>query len=356
MTSGVSGIVDEAWERLRAGDERGAIAVLGAITDEYLEGWTFLDDSNGEVSGVFDEIAHAWTEVLLSADLSTDDREALVDRLDVWAAELEDYGVEAFWQPLQAARQGWDHPRIQAALRGEYDPWANANDDELVFDAPLIDARLNVLERRGDFDAFLNLARLAQHHARHAAMLARLGRIEEASTYAHERLEEPGDAHTVATALWEQGAQEEALALAEYGLTLSRAYPSYGEKPKLALAIWLREQAENLGRSALALKAAVVAFQQSPDLPSYRKVQELAGPQWPEQRAALLEELRLPGQWARTGHVSIWLHEGLIDEAIAEVERRFRHSLARAGGAGCRRNAAGMGSPGLSVPGRKDHG
>jgi uncharacterized Zn finger protein len=75
-----------------------------------------------------------------------------------------------------------------------------------------------------------------------------------------------------------------------------------------------------MGRLELALEAAVVAFRADPELVSYRQVRELAGERWPEYREELLEHLRQRVPYFPSGHVDVFLHEGLVQDAIAVVE------------------------------------
>ena len=60
-------VLDGAWERIEARDERAALHILDAITDEYSEAWEYLDDSNGEVGEFFHELGAAWAEAILGA-------------------------------------------------------------------------------------------------------------------------------------------------------------------------------------------------------------------------------------------------------------------------------------------------
>lgn len=56
------------------------------------------------------------------------------------------------------------------------------------YDDDLTVARLNVLERRERHEEYLRLADYADQVARHAVMLIRLGRLEEAVEYGLKRL------------------------------------------------------------------------------------------------------------------------------------------------------------------------
>jgi len=168
------------------------------------------------------------------------------------------------------------------------------------------------LERRGRHEEYLRLSEAAGETTSHAIMLARLGRAQEAVEYGLEHLYAPDEALAVAGALREQGELEEALRIGgERGLSL--------DGRKGALAAWLRDLAGGVGRTELASKAAVVAFHADPDLASYRRIRALAGERWPEHRAELLDYLRRSVSYHPRGHVEVFLHEDLIQDAIDAV-------------------------------------
>jgi uncharacterized Zn finger protein len=104
---------------------------------------------------------------------------------------------------------------------------------------------------------------------------------------------------------------EAALRVGEHGLSL--------EGRKSRLASWVRDLADGTGRAGLALEAATVAFRTDPDLASYQRVRELAGERWPECRERLLDHLRRDIPYYPAGHVDVFLHEALIQDAIAVV-------------------------------------
>ncbi len=339
----VGGVVEEvrrilrvAWAFIGAGNGRDALLVLEAVTDEYTQAWEWLDDSNGEVGDFFHELGEAWTEALLSAELTRSEREGWGEKLEAWREELEMYaGGEAFDAALLAAEQGWDHPTLARVLGSpgegagpgaerEAAPKAAPEEDEnhedhhddedRDYDGDLIVARLNVLGRLGRCDEYLRLAEHAGEVSRRAVMLVRLGRTEEAVGYGLEHLRGPGEALAVAEALREREEPEEALRIGERGLSL--------EGRKARLAVWVRELASGTGRPDLALRAGVIAFREDLSLASYLRVRELAGARWPEHRDELLDHLRRlrGGSYHPAGHVEIFLHEGLVRDAIAAVD------------------------------------
>jgi uncharacterized Zn finger protein len=309
-------VLDGVWSLIRTDDGRGALPVLEAITEEYMESremldWEMIGDYGGELIDLFGELGAAWTEALLSVDdLTPLEKEDWSAKLDVWWGELGDYDAgEHFGAAFRAVEQGWSYPPLARVLEGE------VPDDEFfreIFDDPLTIARLNVLERRGRYEEYLHLSEAAGEPVDHANMLVRLGRTEEAVEYVLSRLADPEEALAVAEALRELGALEAALRVGEHGLSL--------EGRKSRLAGWVRDLAEGMGRLELALEAAVVAFRADPELVSYRQVRELAGERWPEYREELLEHLRQRVPYFPSGHVDVFLHEGLVQDAIAVVE------------------------------------
>lgn len=309
-------VLDGAWSFIREGDARNALAVLEAVTEEYMQAremldWEMIGDYGGDLLDFFEELGAALTEALLSVDdLTPHEKEDWSAKLDVWWGELEDYGTgEHFGAAFRAVEQGWSYPPLVRVLEGE------APDDEFfeeIFDDPLTIARLDVLERRGRHEEYLRLSEAAGETTSHAIMLARLGRAEEAVEYALKHLAAPEEALAVAEALREQGKLEAALRVGEHGLSL--------EGRKSRLAAWVRDLAEGTGRPELALEAAVVAFRADPDLASYRRVRELAGERWPEHRERLLDHLRRDVPYYPSGPVDVFLHEDLVQDAIAVVE------------------------------------
>ncbi len=271
---------------------------------------------DGEASEFFQELGPVWTEAVLSADLSSGERKAWAKKLESWQQEIDDYGVdEAFDAAHDAALQGWDDPQLQRVLQGTHskdDSW----DGEV---AELTVARLHILERRGRLQEYLHLARAEGQHESYVTMLVHLGRTQEAADYGRKHLETAQEALTLAMALYDRGEREQGLQIAEGGLLL--------QGPKTSLAKWLRDEAATMGEKTLALTAAEVAFREELSLDNYLRVAEIAGEQWPELRADLLEYVRHTKSYVPQGQVDVFLHEGLIDDAIAAVEPNATHTL-----------------------------
>jgi uncharacterized Zn finger protein len=312
----VEGVVDEAhqsleqvWAYIQAGDGRNALSLLEDITNAFISEWEEMDDSDGEGSMLFDDLDPAWTEALLSTDLSVEEREEWAETLGEWQQEVVDYGIDnAFETARKAALHGWDDPALQNILSGESNPdkeWVKESSEIIV-------ARLQILERRGFLEEYLRLARAQSQREAYVTMLVRLGRTQEAINYGREHLVTAPQFFTLATALYNYGEREQSLLIAEEGLQ--------HEGSKTSLAKWLRDQADAAGKQAVALTAAEVAFREDISLANYQRVAEIAGEQWAERRESLLDYARHKKSYFPDGQVDVFLYEKLIDDAIAVVE------------------------------------
>lgn len=108
--------------------------------------------------------------------------------------------------------------------------------------------------------------------------------------------------------------------LAEHGLTRE----GYGKAP---LALWLRDLALERGDHDLVLRAGKTAFQDAPSLADFQLLQLAAGAQWPSLRDDLLDSLRRYRGYERKGVVDVFLHENLIDDALATVQGSSDYDL-----------------------------
>ena len=313
-------MLDQAWAFIEAGDGRNALIILEAITDEYVEGWVMLDDSDGYASEFFSDLGPAWTEALLTADLTPQERQTWADRLTRWQEEISDYGVDDVFDAAQAAALlGWDYPPLQRVLQGQITEQGAWEGEIPWYADDLAVARLNVLARQGRYQEYLYLAEAEGQMEHYLTMLAQLGRVQEAVEQGLQYAATTGEAQALAQTLREQGALAEALRIAEHGLSL--------EGQKSPLARWLRDAASSAGQTERALEAALIAFRESPSLADYQAIQNLAGDRWPELRARLLDHLRQTPSHYPQAQVEIFLHEGLVDDAIAAVGKTTSYHL-----------------------------
>jgi uncharacterized Zn finger protein len=169
-------------------------------------------------------------------------------------------------------------------------------------------ARLNVLARQGDDEAYLHLAEKSDIK-RYVLGLLELGRVDEA-VKASEKLNNTSDAFAVAQKLREVGRLSDAIALAERGLEL-KGYLIH------QLALWLAPLEESQGRIEMALLAYRTAYDESPSIEIYRQIKRLSGGSWPNIRPALIQKVTNNNAVL----VDIHLDEKDWDSAIQVAER-----------------------------------
>lgn len=337
--SGVVGeiyaLVERARDFLDGGDAYNALVILDAVTDEYVQEWYYLDDSDGEASGLFYELGPVWAEAVLMAELKDADRNDLSRKLQRWQSEIDDYGVDPVFDAAQSAlTRGWDAEALARFFAGAPDDtvW----DDDVWFEDELVEAGLNVLERQGKYDTFLELADATGRTGRYLNALAEQGMIDRAVSEGLARVRFSGDALALARLLRQHEHLDEALTIAEHGLTLVERRLDADQPPRVPaspfaafqyvsvgndaeLAAWLRDFARGLERTGLAQRAAEVAFRIAPTLENYVNVEELTSPaDWPALKTDLLDTLRESTR-SRQGIIEVFIHEGLIDDAIAAL-------------------------------------
>lgn len=329
----VSQVADEARAFTEAGDGRNALIVLEAVTAAYLEEWESLDDSDGDASAFFNDVARVWAEALLIADLTPREREEWAEKLEDWQSGIEDYGVDDGFQiAVLAAHQGWEHPPLQKILQGqskaaphqvEFERVELEVEDVSWHETALMEVRLEILQRQKRFEEYLRLAAAVGLTRHFATMLVQLGRAQEAMAYGLRHFERVDESFALAQALQEQGSLELALQMAEHGLALPGVDAYYrganGNLNRATLAIWLRDLATAQGQTLRALPAARIAVLECPALDAYLKVRDLVGATWSEERAALLGQLRQTQLYNPAGAIDIFLHEAANDEAFLDL-------------------------------------
>lgn len=311
MVSQLREVIQQAQPFLEAGDGRNALVILEAVAEVYVDRWFEFDDSDGELGGLFADFGPAFAEAILSADLSPEECAAWAEKLTAWQGEIARYGVdEGFDVAIAAAVQGWDYPPLQRAMQGHITELGAWEGEAPWYADDLAVARLNVLERQGRTDEYLNLAEAEGQTTRYVTMLVKLGRSQEAVDYGLQYLATTDDALALAQALREHQMSQLALQVAEHGLAL------WGQTTTLAR--WLRDFAAGLGETELALKAARTAFTTSPTLADYQAVQPLAGTAWPQVKGDLLKRLATTSY--TRAKIDIYLHEGMVDEAVQAID------------------------------------
>ena len=316
-------LVEKAVPFLEVGDGANALRILEPIAEAFVDDWLgYAYDSDEHLYELFADLGRLMAEAALMSELAADERDALAATLEEWQNRLAEYGVdEGFHVAIRALQMGWDDPALAAIMAGEGktspEP-ADWPDDELTT------VRLRVLEACDRTEEYLNLARAAQAHTSYAVMLVKLERIQEAIEYALQSFKEPDEALALAKALREAAAHDDALKVADMGLGLAGDAESETYGSVVPLAHWLRDYAGGMGKGAVALQAAKAAFEHSLSLEDFQAVQTWTGGTWGAVRPDLLAHLaRAPYAYDRT---SIYLSEGLIEEAVLSVDDQFGHS------------------------------
>lgn len=326
IIEGIKNIADDACAYINNGDGNNALILLNAVTEEFAPIWSELDNADGEADIYLDELGMLWAEALLTADVTAEERQHWHEKFVAWQQKLSTYGMDYIFQIAQlAALEGWDDPILQRVLHGDTDAWSEhdqstAKQETWTPDTylhstgnrkNLIQIRLGILEQQQRHEEFLYLAQAAGNMFQYITKLAEVGRAKEALKISLGHFTEAYQSLALAKTMHKHGETDKAMRVAELGLLL--------HAPHKALATWLCDLATEQGNTALALRAAQVAFKEVCTLPTYLTVQDLAGDAWPTIRTELLEHVR---QYDTniSDKADIFLHEALIDDAIALVE------------------------------------
>ncbi len=296
-------ILETGVKFLDAGDAEGALIILRVLLEELTEDYDSDMDYNGDLACIIQDIGVPLAEAILSLELEPDTREELQGAMQNILDDLDEM-IEADGELeliLAALEHGWDE------LPDEETEWDEYEEDYWMTLDKLKQARLNVLARQGDDDAFLQMAE-KMDPKRYALKLLDLGRVDEAIK-ASEKLENTSDIFEVAQRLREFGRLREVIALAERGLEL-KGYDTF------QLALWLAPLEESQGRIDMALLAYRTVYEGSPSIEVYRHLKRLAGGNWPSLRLALIQKAGNN----RDVLVDIHLEEGDWDAAIEAVK------------------------------------
>ena len=289
-------LAEQAQAALEAGDGRAALAILEAVTDEFCKHWEMLNEIGEDTSVFLDGTQTLWSEALLDPDLSGEERQHWADRLGDWMEDFDETIADGLALLQIVVRQGWDDPTLARILRGEAVPGGLWGDDPPPYHqrAPIARARLRILERTGQHEAYLNLAQAEHQYDDYALKLLRLDRVESAVRAGLEQPLSDEGLLKLVKALYERGEIEAALQVAEQGLhRLDTATPNdaasteiaehmwefgrYDSNPQSELAAWLRDRAAAHGQNERALAAGLIAFRIAPSLDAYQRVETLAG-------------------------------------------------------------------------------
>ena len=356
----VGGLVDQlrevqatAMKFLDAGDADTALAILLALIDEAGDGIEYIDDSDGYFGSFIGELGQPLAEIVLSLDLSAVEREQLANQLTKKARHLDDYGLDGALEPgIQALTQDWDAAPTGATIeatrrltrrhRAEFEedwntdedsngeetyadewdwPGASVGDPSAGSPLPsvgdyagqaLTEAKLNVLERQGRIEEYLDLCQRAGRHLRYALKLCDLGRVPEAIKFAEKHLASGEEALKMAERLRTLGHLAEAIAIGERGLNLAGT--------KVPLGEWLGPVEEAQGRTKQALQAWLAAFPERPSLDTYKTLKRLAGSGWGKLQPQVMAALGKSHD--KMALAEVLLFEEEWDEAIKVAEGR----------------------------------
>ncbi|MEH2327280.1 MAG: SWIM zinc finger family protein [Nostoc sp.] len=300
-------VVQTAVDFSERGEGENAIAILEAITSTCVENWDDVAEYGAENDQLIEELNNAWCEAILSAELTPEEKVDIQINLEAWQDEWNvDFGMI-----MEALRQGWDYPPLVQVLQGNITERGAWEEDVPDYADDLALIRLKILERQERYQEYLYLAEAEGQTQHYLTMLGRLGRVEEAIDAAQTQMNSMEEAFALAKTLSSQGALQQALDIAQSGLNLPG-------NCQYELGIWTSDLAIELGNSEAALLAIKAAFQVKPSFVDYQKMAELAGENWQSVKTDLLRIIRSEsGGGTESAKVDIFLHEGLIDDAIA---------------------------------------
>ena len=296
---------------LEAGDAEGALTILMVLLEEVSNSFGQFDDSNGELGGFLSELGQPLAEAILSADLSGSDRQKLKGDLEPIIDELANYGIDGLEVTLAALEQGWAQIDMDEDWEEDEEAWSDGEEGEWYGEADLTQAKLNVLERQGRVDEYLDLCQQAGEHRRYALKLLELGRKDEAMSIAMNNLSSTDEALTIAQTLRDMGQVRDAFAVGERGLSL----PGH----KHSLGSWLGPLEEAQGRSEQAILAYSAAFSSMPSIELYRTLKGLAGADWSRLRQRMMDTLKAAAH--SDVLVDVYLLEGEWDAAIRVADQ-----------------------------------
>ncbi len=288
-------IKDTALVFYNTGDVQTALEIFTTLFLEVAEQYDQVDDSDGMLAYLFNDLAFYLSEVIIFADLDDSHRRELYNELQIHVKNLMSYGIDEVGIILSVLNKEWVDKPI--------DEWDSTDYQRNI----LKQVTLNVLERQGRLDEVLAYSLNVGAYVRHILMQIELGNIEDAVQTAWNSLSTPDDVLKIAETLKEVGYLDEAIRLAEKGLRM--------EGNHYVLGIWLAPLEEAQGRIDQAIVAYKAAFDSAPTFEIYGALKQLSGKNWEEIRHELIETME--NRHKKGLLVDVYLSEGLWGPAIS---------------------------------------
>lgn len=310
------------------GRSKELLPLMDVLTSSYLEANQFSDEFYDQYDDFYDEreyenidaLTDLWVELLLDSDLSPKEREDWKGNIDYWN-ELTEWEEEPFWVLERVLDEGWNTPTIVDALAGKFPPGSLDSSPDAIYNDRQLDLishvkiRIDILLRKGRVQEAENLASATGLFDLQAIIVAEKGHLPEALEIASERFGSADEAFTFGKYLQAHGHIAEALTIGKLGLGLEGPYNN--------LDSWLYGFALEEKRKDIALASSEVLFQAVPSFELYKRIETLAGSDWPTLKTELLAEL----QESKLGYnvlddvIEIFLYEQEIDHAIELISK-----------------------------------
>jgi hypothetical protein len=332
--------------------------IYTTVAEESLALYEEVEDE-GQISGIIDECAtglveclEAQTNLSLDEQLNDAEREALLCTLFTLWRRGEHYGGIGADVPEVISHhvKEDERARVEGWLRQEIRP---GQDFASKWQNRKLLAFLMTLRETAHVSSedLLEEYRKAGLYKELTEKLLQLNRKDETLATGSALLTDPGDVIWFAEQLGHLGGPwpERALNVVETRLK-GAEQASEGRQPDLTSVRtidtyqrWLGERYSAYGRTDQTLKMELARFQAGPSDATYRSVQsaaQLAGlPQdlWETLRPRLLTTLEQQGNWGAL--ISIYLHEGVVDDALSALaELESATGKTPAGSAGAHRS------------------
>jgi uncharacterized Zn finger protein len=312
-------VIAQAQEFIEQGQPASALIILEAIADALTQDWDDLSEYGLDSDEVTTALDEALTAAILSGELAAEQKTDLLVMLTEWQETLGSLEISQ-----AALEQGWDYPPLQRVLQGEMTEQGAWDGESPNYADDLALIRLQILDRQGRDQEYLYLAEAEGQTVPYFNKLVELGEIDTVMDTADELITTPEEAFAIAQTLREERWDTQALAIAQAGLLL----PIDADLRRFNLAIWTSDLAAELGETQTALEARIVAFKAQPSFRDYRQIADLAGSDWSKLRPDLIQALQRYQRWgAEQAKVDIFLHEGMVEDAIRSISIRSSAGL-----------------------------